>query len=75
MKTIIVFSNFEDLPYFYLLDGDYSHLNNVCVNTTKDNQELQDELDRLLINKEYSLSFPAADYNAETKVIVTGFLP
>lgn len=75
MKTIIVYSNFEDLPYFYLIDGDYSHLNNVCINTMVCSRELQDELDLLLVGKEYSLTFPAADYNAETKVIVAGFRP
>lgn len=52
MKTIIIYSDFQDLPKFFVVDGDYSHLNNVVVNNTN-NAQLEDELIALLFDEKH----------------------
>ena len=42
MKTIVIYSSMQDLPTFFILDGDFTHLNEVFVNETGVDPELED---------------------------------
>lgn len=54
MKTQFCFSNFEDPPVFFQLDGDYSHLDNVFTNDLSGDRLKEDELSELLWNEDGS---------------------
>jgi hypothetical protein len=82
MNTIIIFSDFQNSPVFFVVDGDYSHLNEVYINEATDNPELQDELSGLIDGLEALEDFPVdlfyQEYreNSESiKVITCGFIP
>lgn len=47
MKTLIIWSDFEDFPKLFLLDGDYRHLNDTILNTSVGGLA-QRELDKLM---------------------------
>lgn len=51
-KTVVMYCDTGYIfPKYFILDGDYSHLNNVIVNTepnTEEDSRLQDELSELL---------------------------
>lgn len=49
VQTLIIFSTFESLPIYFLVDGHYAHLNGVLVNCDTD-IILQSELNALIYN-------------------------
>ena len=51
MKTLIIYSDFCDLPTFAIIDGDYSRLNNQVIGSGIDDI-LEQELLNLIFNKD-----------------------
>jgi hypothetical protein len=83
MKTIIIYETFTDPIKFYVIDGDYSHLNGVYSNGDAE-ETAQDELNNLVFNEDWTYKpayndFPQhvfEEHNAcAVSVIVCGFLP
>lgn len=81
MKTVVIYSNFEDLPKYFVVDGNYSHLDNIVVNDCT-NQKLEEELIRLLFDETYMfkqklyLSFPKCEIRNEVVEFITvGWAP
>ena len=83
MKTIMIYDQCGVAPIqFFILDGDYSHLDNIFINEAADNTDLQDELGSLVyddngktklkVYKKFPLKTAA---KPGTKVIVAGFYP
>ncbi len=79
MHTIIIYDQFgEDDIQFNVLEGDYSHLDRVFVNST---HEKADELYELIFDFDgnYKVEklpkFPLELVTPDTKVIVAGFIP
>jgi len=71
MKTLIIYSTFEDLPKFAIVDGDYGRFDKIVIGTVhdRDNEEmLQDELQMFLYNAdgklkvEFSETFPLGQH-------------
>lgn len=83
MKTVMVFDSCGEYPLkFYVLDGDYSHLNNVYINLCPDrNYILEFELNELLYTEsgrekyKYLKNFPVEEVKQGAIVIVCGFAP
>ena len=90
MKTVLIFDQCEANVTFYVLDGDYAHLNRVYINQAVDGtkkvqraaEKLQDELSNLIYHPKtgelllQSLSeLPVEDVIAGAQVIVAGMLP
>lgn len=52
MKTLIIYSSFEDLPKFAIVEGDLSKFNNIClteyIESDDEKQNLQNQLFELL---------------------------
>lgn len=44
MKTCIIFGEIPKNTFFYIVDGDYSHLNGAYINLVSANKDHQDEL-------------------------------
>lgn len=72
-KTVIVFSNFQTLPTFHLVEGDYSHLNYVVINAGHEDEQymeqgdleaeklLEEELKNLLYDNDSKSKYSALD--------------
>lgn len=84
LKTFIQFTDFENWPQYFLVDGDYSHLNDVLVNSADTPTELQDEAIDLLLDSETGVIklteefLPDIVYSGlpeDTIVIRIGFIP
>lgn len=82
MNTIIIFSDFQNSPVFFVVEGDYSHLNEVYINEASATPQLQDELNDVIEGLEHSVDFPVSlfysEYNENPesiKVITCGFIP
>lgn len=82
MKTIMIYDEGCQAIEFFVLDGDYSHLNRVYINDWACNENLQDELSSMLYDSETgerilegSELFPVHLVEKDTIVIVTGFVP
>jgi len=87
MKTIVIWDTCcESNIQFFILDGDYSHLNGLYLNTSPDDKEMEaalDELNELVYGEpdgEYPIvqmliEFPPMSADENYKVIVAGFLP
>jgi hypothetical protein len=83
-QTVIIWDELNaDLEYF-VLDGDYTHLDRVYINqvTDEDSEKKADELNELLYNQEdgtflhkSTQDFPYDAVLNGAKVIVAGFLP
>lgn len=53
MKTAIIYQEIPENTHLFVVDGDYSHLHDVYINTME-NQEKQNELNNLIYDeKEY----------------------
>jgi hypothetical protein len=89
-QTVIIYDQCEANLTFFVLDGDYRHLNNVyinqCVGKTKKEQKaaekLQDELNNLVYDQKTGATilpiltvFPIEAVQSGADVIVAGFLP
>jgi len=81
MKTIIIYDQCgEHAIQFFVVDGDYSHLNNVYINNTED-QAKTDELSDLLYGEDGRIQlkaykkFPIKAAKEGANVIVAGFAP
>jgi len=82
MKTVLIFDQCYENPIsFRVIDGDYSHLNDIYINHICSPQEKQDELFNLLYkneegdtNDDFLNEFPTDQIDANTKVIVVGYL-
>ena len=85
MSTLLIFSNFETLPLYAVVPGDYSRFNNILINAVPENDEeekLQQELTAFLYDDEgnnkiefqstFQLTFSGA---ADIKVASIGFYP
>jgi hypothetical protein len=83
MKTVIFWDTCGQDPLsFFIVDGDYSHLDGIFINHYKQSQELQDALNGLIHNedgqykhKQYKKPPRKAMANLNNKIIVAGFLP
>lgn len=58
-RTLFIYSNFEYLPSFFVLDGDYSHLQGTVINTCaldgddkEEYEKKQDELNALIYTED-----------------------
>jgi hypothetical protein len=83
MKTIFIFDSFgEDDIRFFVLEGDYTHLDKTFLNQANGIEENQDELNGILAydvttgkpKVEMLTNFPLP-VTSEDAVIVVGFLP
>lgn len=87
-RTLIIHSTFEEFPVVFLVDGDYSHLHETCVNTGENDEARHAELTKLLYadkKDQYGNGYwvhrvlPLDEWRAETNsavaVILTGFAP
>lgn len=79
MNTIIIFSDFQNSPVFFTVEGDYTHLNEVYIGEATDTTELQNELNDLIQDLDPSVDFPVGLFYNETEttpvVITCGFIP
>lgn len=80
MNTIVIWDIIEDAIRFFNLEGDFTHLNGVYINSAQD-QEKQDELNLIVYNEEgnhrvhMQQDFPYQCFEpGKTKVIVCGFI-
>ena len=77
MNTIFIYDQCgTEQIQFFVLDGDYSHLNDFYINSS-DGDDLFDELIAIIdINTDNMVTvFPLEYVNQESKVIVVGFVP
>ena len=81
MKTVLIFDQCGEQPLqFFVVEGDYQHLDSVYINAT-DDEALEDELNSLLYDEAGKLKlkpikgFPYKAVKSGAKVIVVGFAP
>lgn len=83
MKTVFIFDQQGLEPMkFFVVEGDYTHLNNIYINSEDDENKI-DELYNILYYDEHGKfkvnlldKFPVEEFNSqEDKVVVVGFLP
>lgn len=80
MKTVIIYNSVVDPIRFYVVEGDFSHLNNVFVNDSEGDETLEDALNSLVFDADWNYlpsmeSFPVDAVKEGAIVIVAGFLP
>lgn len=82
MKTVLIYDQCGEASIeFYILDGDYQHLDRVYINGAEEEQEKQDELSALLYDNKSQkklkarMTFPTNAVIDGAAVIVAGFLP
>lgn len=85
MKTVIIYEQFIDPIVFIVVDGDYTRLDGVMVNSVDSDRVLQDELCDMLYDpvsgdptelyKNALKKFPTEEVKNGAAVIVAGFLP
>ncbi len=84
MKTIIVWNTFQEFAKFVVLDGDYRHLDEVCVGSVGDEDKQEELMQVLNYNDETGLAefeelkeFPLDVVRGESEVYVinAGFIP
>jgi hypothetical protein len=84
MRTLFIYSEFESLPKFFVLTGNYSHLDNVLINVVPNGDEedaAQQELLEILYGRggaeplqfELLTTMPAKE--TWDKVVNCGFVP
>lgn len=73
MKTCLMYVEFGDgeMPWFFLLDGDYSNLDGVVIGASDATEEQEDELSRILPLKEQGTRVPPKEYDV---FVSTGFI-
>lgn len=83
MKTVFIFDQQGLEPMqFFVVEGDYTHLDNIYINSEDDENKI-DELYNILYYDEHGKfkvnlldKFPVEQFNSqEDKVVVVGFLP
>jgi len=81
MKTIFIYDQCGQATVsFFVLEGDYRHLNNVYVNSLED-EDKQQEILNLIYNEEGTVNvemlqnFPVEEMRQPCYVVVVGFLP
>lgn len=80
MKTLFIYNSFDNMAEFFILDGDYSHLDDTIINEVG-NEDKANELNDLLFNKDgYSrvtMQDTLPDYKTTPwdKVVNVGFAP
>lgn len=90
MKTILIYDQLDAGLKFFVIEGDYSRLNNVYINgiiegtkkAQKANEKLQDELEKLIyggggeILLPHTSDFPVDVLKREDAIVIkAGFLP
>lgn len=83
MKTALIYSEDYDLiPQFFVIDGDYRHLNNVFINGVDQDETKTDALNSLMYSEDgkhrhtpVTLEQFAAAIREGAEPIVCGFLP
>ena len=85
MKTVFIYDQCcQEEIKFFIVPGDYSHLNNTYINAgeTPEDEEKSDELLSILYTEDYQVflqellhSFPVKEITQSTKVITVGWLP
>jgi hypothetical protein len=63
-KTLVIWSDFQELPQAFLLNGNLSHLNGVIINDSG-NKALEAELNSLMYNDEGYLKHEPVDVWAQ----------
>jgi hypothetical protein len=81
MQTVMIFDQCgQEQVKFAVLEGDYTHLNGIYINSTENEEEKERELMKLLYEKDGTMLvklldfFPVEAVINGGKVIVTGFL-
>jgi hypothetical protein len=81
MKTVFIWDEMVGEIKFFVVDGDYRHLNNIYINGSDDDEKL-DQLNEILAYDDAGkpkvtmlTEFPAQDVKDGAFVIVAGFLP
>jgi hypothetical protein len=63
MKTIVIWESFDAAAQFFVLNGDYSHLDGVYINAADGDLDLQDELSEIVYrSNEEQQADPEAGY-------------
>ena len=82
MKTVLIYDQCGQEPIkFYVLEGNYSHLDGVYINEADSQEHLQDELSNLMYTEKGRVipmehgCFPTHEVKNGAPVIVAGFLP
>lgn len=72
MNTIILHINNELTHHYFVATGDYSHLNEVCINSG-DNMELEEELVNLLMDSRGSYKLPEITHETAYGLLSQGY--
>ncbi len=78
MKTIIVYSDFQDLPKYFIREGVLQYLDKTIINESEANEANIEELTNLLFNEDGSwITEPLKDFPVDLEgewiVITCGF--
>lgn len=84
MKTLLIYSGFEDLPTFAIVDGDWSQYNELVINTYYEDEDPRKKLVEEMCDKlfepdtgknlvEFASEFPLGQHF--DKVANIGFVP
>ena len=79
MNTIFIYDESYAEIRFFVLDGDYSHLEGVYINTCEDKERVE-ELDDIIFDEDGDFKielydrFPVDKVKPDTKVIVCGLI-
>jgi len=81
MKTVFIWDELQGELQFFVVNGDFRHLNNTYINSVED-EDKQDELNKILAydnegNPEVTMltEFPIQEVKDGAYVVVAGFLP
>lgn len=82
MKTIVIYDQLLEQPVkFFVLEGDYTHLDNVYINSANGDEALMDEVQNIVYDEDGRCkitmldAFPVLDRAVSYAVIVCGFIP
>jgi len=81
MKTVFIWDELQGELQFFVVEGDFRHLNNTYINSVED-EDKQDELNKILAydnegKPEVTMltEFPIQEVKDGAYVVVAGFLP
>lgn len=84
MKTVFIYDQCDDQPLsFFVVEGDFSHLNNYYLNSANITESFEVELNKILFKDggEFGYRYPMLDhfpleaYSPDTKIVTVGFIP
>lgn len=72
MKTAIIFQEIPEDLFFFVVDGDYRHLNGVLINSTDSDAAKQERLSELIYNENGKYQLPKHNIETFRKAIQDG---